>query len=604
MADFNSSLPIRTENNGDVAAKIVDGTVTSQAMSVDASGRIVVKLDDGSGNLITSQANGSQRALDVGINVAGVQIDPRSIRALTSSDVVTAAQGAPNTTANSWPVKITDGTNVISLTAAGEVKVSITQPLPTGANVIGAVTQSGTWTVATNGDGSVSGGAAGTKSILSGGVFTSATGLTTPLTAGQQAALQVDANGRLLVDIPTASAITVNQGTSPWIVADLSDGATANGAAGTKSTLSGLIYLSAPPVLTSGNQNSLLGDVSGNLLVNLKTALPAGANTIGSVGVTNLPTTVDTNFGTVGASTIRNASQIGNATGPADFNSGATGAQTLRVVANQGAANATPWNENISQVGGAAIALGQTTMSASLPVTIASNQSAIQVVGNVADGATDSGNSVKVGGVYNSTLPTLTTGQRSSLELDSSGRLITVIGAALPAGANVIGAVTQSGTWTVNSKTQDGSGTAITSGAQGAKQALDVELNANGAVVSTANPIPVTISNSVPGAQIESYQTSVALAAGANVTLSYTVTTGKTLTLQQVAASASGKIRMDLIINATTKVTSFNSTSTPNIDFAFSNPSTVASALVVGVKITNLDKQPFDVYATIFGVEN
>ena len=49
-----------------------------------------VDLNDGSGNPVTSQVNGTQRALDVGIDVAGVQIDPRSIRALTSSDIVTA----------------------------------------------------------------------------------------------------------------------------------------------------------------------------------------------------------------------------------------------------------------------------------------------------------------------------------------------------------------------------------------------------------------------------------------------------------------------------------------------------------------------------------
>lgn len=48
----------------------------------------------------------------------------------------------------------------------------------------------------------------------------------------------------------------------------------------------------------------------------------------------------DHNYGAVGATTLRTAAQIGNATGAADFNNGATGAQTLRVVANQGTS---PW---------------------------------------------------------------------------------------------------------------------------------------------------------------------------------------------------------------------------------------------------------------------
>lgn len=139
MADYNSSLPIRTENNGDAAVKIVDGTTPSQALAVDSTGRITVKLDDGAGNAVTSQTNGAQRALDVGINVAGVQIDPRQVRALTAADVVTANQGAANTIANAWPVLPTDGTNSQSYTATGEAKVSVTQPLPAGTNLLGSV---------------------------------------------------------------------------------------------------------------------------------------------------------------------------------------------------------------------------------------------------------------------------------------------------------------------------------------------------------------------------------------------------------------------------------------------------------------------------------
>ena len=129
MADINSSLPVRTESAGDVIAKIADATTPSQQLAVDSSGRIVVKLDDGSGNLVTSQVNGTQRALDVGINVSGVQIDPRSIRALTSADVVTANQGSANTTANAWPMKVTDGTNSAAVKAASTAAAAA-DPLP------------------------------------------------------------------------------------------------------------------------------------------------------------------------------------------------------------------------------------------------------------------------------------------------------------------------------------------------------------------------------------------------------------------------------------------------------------------------------------------
>lgn len=93
MADFNSSLPVRTETNGDVVIKLVDGTINTQYLSIDAAGLIGSKLFDGAGTAITSQASGGQQALDVGINVAGVQIDPRDIRALTTSDEITVFQG-------------------------------------------------------------------------------------------------------------------------------------------------------------------------------------------------------------------------------------------------------------------------------------------------------------------------------------------------------------------------------------------------------------------------------------------------------------------------------------------------------------------------------
>lgn len=68
-------------------------------------------------------------------------------------------------------------------------------------------------------------------------------------------------------------------------------------------------------------------------------------------------------------------------------------------------------------------AVGSAASAASLPVVIASDQAAVPVTpaGNVAAGATDSGNPVKIGGVYNSTPVVLTTGQRGNLQMDSVG---------------------------------------------------------------------------------------------------------------------------------------------------------------------------------------
>lgn len=84
-----------------------------QIRALTNSDIVKAQIQDNAGNGLTSQASGGQRALDVGIDVAGVQVDPRQIRALTASDVVTAAQGAAAALSGSWPVKITDGTNLI-----------------------------------------------------------------------------------------------------------------------------------------------------------------------------------------------------------------------------------------------------------------------------------------------------------------------------------------------------------------------------------------------------------------------------------------------------------------------------------------------------------
>jgi hypothetical protein len=85
-----------------------------------------VRLRDGDNEGVTSQVNGSQQALDVGINVAGVQVDPRDVRALTNADVVTAEQGT-----SPWVI---DGTVAAAQDGAWTV----------------AATQSGTWDVRLN----------------------------------------------------------------------------------------------------------------------------------------------------------------------------------------------------------------------------------------------------------------------------------------------------------------------------------------------------------------------------------------------------------------------------------------------------------------------
>jgi hypothetical protein len=70
---------------------------------------------------------------------------------------------------------------------------------------------------------------------------------------------------------------------------------------------------------------------------------------------------------------------------------------------------------------------GQTVAASSAPVVLASDQSAIPVVGNVASGVSDSGNPIKVGGIGHTANPTaVTDGQRVNSTFDKLGKQVVV----------------------------------------------------------------------------------------------------------------------------------------------------------------------------------
>ena len=71
--------------------------------------------------------------------------------------------------------------------------------------------------------------------------------------------------------------------------------------------------------------------------------------------------------------------------------------------------------------------LGQKAKAASLAVTLASDEDPINsiTVGDAADNAADTGNPVKIGGIYEAALPTYDTGDRANLHTSVNGRLLT-----------------------------------------------------------------------------------------------------------------------------------------------------------------------------------
>lgn len=77
-----------------------------------------------------------------------------------------------------------------------------------------------------------------------------------------------------------------------------------------------------------------------------------------------------------------------------------------------------------------------------------SGGTASQVQGNVASGAADVGNPVKVGGVFNTTPPTFTNGQRGDLQISANGSLRSEL--RMPGSTSAVGTVNGSGDTVAN----------------------------------------------------------------------------------------------------------------------------------------------------------
>jgi hypothetical protein len=246
-----------------------------------------------------------------------------------------------------------------------------------------------------------------------------------------------------------------------------------------------------------------LNDISSSETVRLAgagplTGIPSNwmqvdVNGSAQVGIYNASgTSIDFNYGTVGAASIRVAAQIGNATGSAAFGAGTTTAQVIRVVlptdqtaipvTQSGTWNITNITGTISLPTGAATSANQTTEITSL-------QLIDNPVGSVGAGTAGT-SSFLAGGVFNTALPSLSNGQQAALQLDTSGRLITVATVTFPydqnygtvgattlrtasqignaTGAATFGAgATSAQTLRVAANTYDGSGNAITSSTNG-----------------------------------------------------------------------------------------------------------------------------------------
>lgn len=228
-------------------------------------------------------------------------------------------------------------------------------------------------------------------------------------------------------------------------------GTKAAGTAATSSELVGGVYNTSLPTLTNGQQAAAQMDSSGRLIINCGTGCSGGGGSTATTATAADPTyvegsssnpisvdltgyarslvkgTVTANLGTLnGAATAAKQPALGTA-----------GTASADVISVQGIASMTP------------VQVSQAT---------ASNLNA-QVVGNTAAGAADSGNGVKISGIYNASPPSLTTTWRGDAQMDSNANLRTRIVTTQSTGADAL-ANSQMG-WTAAANANTGGTTVM-----------------------------------------------------------------------------------------------------------------------------------------------
>ena len=457
-------------------------------------------------------------------------------------------------------------------------------------------------------------------------------------TAGASQLLGVDSSGRVTVKLNDGAGNALTSETNGAHQAlDVFNQDLGSVAPGTAASYSGLIggqYNTTLPTLTNGQQSAVQLDSRGRILTT----------------ASNFPVTVDTNYGTVGANTIRTASQIGNATGAADFNYGTVGAQTLRVAAQIGnATGAADFGAGATDAQTLRVAANQgapNTVANAWPtlITNGTNTASVNASGQLSttntslgspSGGTAGTQSALAGGIYNSTPPTLTNGQQASLQLDAAGRLLVdaavvfpydenwgVVGATTLRAAAEIGNATGAadfnygavGAQTLRVAAELGNAAGAIDYNNGATDAQTIRVAANlavgGANVSNTNPVPVSITSALVGTSINNYNTVASVAAGATSNHIYTITSGKTFNGKKIWASASGALKIEVRVSPDGSTYSslwvgFNSTADPNITIDLDELVFLESGVGSTIEIirTNVDKKSMDVYSTISGTE-
>lgn len=126
MSDFSSSLPVRTQDPGDVIVKIADATTPSQQLTVNADGSI--NITDNGASLTVDATDLDIRDLAFATDKADVsgstvELGATTLAALESITVVATDLDIRDLSHTQDSVKIGDGTDFLAINSDGSINV-------------------------------------------------------------------------------------------------------------------------------------------------------------------------------------------------------------------------------------------------------------------------------------------------------------------------------------------------------------------------------------------------------------------------------------------------------------------------------------------------
>lgn len=315
---------------------------------------------------------GNMIELTDGVNPLGVPANPMSVTVagfagsiIITGGTITSNQGTPNTLANAWPIKISDGINAADILVSGGVKrLAVDAQLKVESIEIGTVDQgtpnslANAWPVE-----------------LSDGTFLIGTSVHP---------VRIDPTGTTTQPVSIAAIVAISSTQLPAaLVGGRLDTNIGSWLGSTAPTVGSKTSTNSIPVVIASDQSAIPVSQSGAWTTGRTWTLSSGTDFVTSIQGTTPWVTNVSQFGgsSVVTGTGVSGAGIPRVTVSSDSNVLATQSGTWTV--QQGSP---PWSQNLTQVGGSSISLGQAAMAASVPVVIASNQSTLTITGTVNQG--------------------------------------------------------------------------------------------------------------------------------------------------------------------------------------------------------------------------